>query len=254
MKTPRLDFALLLALMLGTTLWPLPAAGADLSSAKIRVLIVHGGHDFETNQFLKVFADNPDISFQVVQHPQAQAWFSAERARQYDVLVFYDMWQTISDQAKADLVSRLQEGKGLVALHHCLGSFQNWDEYARIIGGKYHLQKWLDHGLDKPASTYQHDVDFKVHVQDPAHPVTRGVTDFAIRDEAYGLTEVRPGVNVLLTTDEPRNGRAMAWSHTYGAARVVYLQLGHDHQAYDDPHYRRLVSQAIQWVRPQPKP
>lgn len=34
---------------------------------------------------------------------------------------------------------RAQEGKGLVALHHCLASFQDWDEYPKIIGGRYHL-------------------------------------------------------------------------------------------------------------------
>ena len=242
------------AVLLGFAVLALTAAAglradaAAVRSEKIRVLLVHGGHDFETNQFLQVFRDNPEVKLTVVQHPAAQAWFKPERAREYDVLVFYDMWQSISDEAKADLVALVKQGKPLVALHHCLGSFQKWDEYANIIGGRYHLDKWLDHGVEKPGSTYRHDVDFKIHVADPAHPITRGVADFAIHDETYGGFEVKPDSHVLLTTDEPSNGRNLAWWKTYGAARVVYLQLGHDHQAWDNPNYRRLLEQAIRWA------
>jgi type 1 glutamine amidotransferase len=28
----------------------------------------------------------------------------------------------------------------------------------------------------------------------------------------------------------------------------VYLQLGHDHWAYENPNYRELVARAIRWV------
>jgi uncharacterized protein len=216
--------------------------------AKTRVLLVHGGHDFETNQFLQVFRENPKITFIMVEHPKAQEWFRPERAAEYDVLVFYDMWQTISDQGKADLVSLLKSGKPLVALHHTLAAFQNWDEYANIIGGRYHQNKWKDGGTEKPASTYEHDVDFTVHVADPGHPVTRGIKDFRIHDEVYGGFVVYPESHILLTTDEPKNGRNIAWWKNYGKARVVYLQLGHDHKAYQDPNYRKLVAQAIDWA------
>ncbi len=84
-----------------------------------------------------------------------------------DVLVLYDMWQPITDEAKSDFVARLKEGKGLVALHHCLASYQQWPEYAKIIGGQYHL---------------------------------------------------------------------------------VYAELGHDHFAFENLNYRRLVAQAIRWT------
>ncbi|HNU99585.1 MAG TPA: ThuA domain-containing protein [Verrucomicrobiota bacterium] len=40
----------------------------------------------------------------------------------------------------------------------------------------------------------------------------------------------------------------MAWAKTYEAARVVYIQLGHDHLAYENPSFRRLVANAIRWV------
>lgn len=227
------------------------ASAADVSlsqSSKIRVLLVHGGHDFQTNQFLELFQQNPEITFTVAQQPQAQRWFSEPRAREYDVAVLYDMWQDISEEAQRDFVRLLQQGKGLVALHHSLCSYQKWEEYAKIIGGKYHLEQWSDRGASKPPSTYKHDVDFKVRVADPNHPVTSGLSDFTIHDETYGGFEVKPGSHILLTTDHPTSTSQIAWTTQYGRARVVYLQLGHDQLAFKDPNYRRLVGQAIRWT------
>ena len=223
-------------------------ASERTDASKLRVLVIYGGHSFETNEFFQVFCNNPEITFSTAHYPQAQTMFKPAAASSYDVLVFYDMWQDISDEAKSDLVNLIKGGKPLVALHHCLGSFQKWNEYANIIGGRYHEQKWNEHGAEKPASTYKHDVDFTVHVVEPSHPVTKGLTDFAIHDETYGRIEVRPGSQVLLTTDEPTASHALAWAKTYGQARVVYLQLGHDHQAYQNPSYQQLLKQAIRWV------
>ena len=222
-------------------------ASPSQAAEKIRALVVTGGHDFEREAFFKMFKDNPEITFQAVEHPQAQAWFKADAAAQYDVLVFYDMYQKIDDETKANLVSRLKEGKGLVALHHCLGSYQDWDEYTKIIGGKYHLKERLVSGVKKPGSTYKHDVQFRVKVADPKHPVTRGVKDFDIVDETYGGLEIRPGVTTLLTTEEATSSPAVGWAHMYEGTRVVTLQLGHDHKAYENPSFRRLLAQAIRW-------
>ena len=224
------------------------ASEPQAGRGKIRVLLVYGGHDFETNQFFHLFAQMPELTIQREEYPGAQKFFAAEHAKDYDVLVFYDMWQDISQKAKTDLIDRLREGKGLVALHHCLASFQSWEEYARIIGGRYHLKSWVDHGEEKPGSTYLHDVDFTAHVAHPNHPVTAGLQDFKMHDETYGGFEVGPQSDVLLTSDAPTSGRDIAWAKTYGPARVVYIQLGHDHRAYENPNYQRLVRQAIQWT------
>src|SRR6184192_1685194 len=101
----------------------------ESSSGKIRVMIFTGGHAFEKEQFFKLFKDNPDITFQAAEHPNAHMLLKPEAAKQYDVLLTYDLWQGITDEAKADFVARLKEGKGLVAVHHAIGSYQEWPEY-----------------------------------------------------------------------------------------------------------------------------
>jgi len=233
------------ALAVASFCWLAPE---PMAAEKLRLLVVHGGHEFETNQFLQVFRDNTNVTFDVAQHPQAHTRWQAEPSKEWDVLVLYDFWQEIDDSAKADLVARLKEGKGLVALHHALANYQKWPEYERMIGGKYYLEKQATNGVEKPQSTYKHDVEFTVRIANNQHPVTQGLTDFVIFDEVYGGFDVSSQTHALLTTDEPASGKTIAWAKTYEAARVVYIQLGHDHRAYENPHFRRLLDNAIRWV------
>ena len=222
-------------------------SGKD-SGNKIRVLVVTGGHDFEKEPFFKLFKENADISYEAVEHPNAHARLKAEAAKQFDVLVLYDMWQPITDDAKSDFVNRLKEGKGLVVLHHAIASYQEWPEYWKIVGARYYLKPMVVDGVEKRRSAFKHDMQFKVHVADPSHPVTRGVSDFDLHDETYKWFDVVPDSHPLLTTDEPESNRIIAWTRTYENARVVYLQSGHDHFAYENPNYQRLLKQAIRWT------
>src|SRR5207245_7000567 len=179
------------------------------SSDKIHVLVVTGGHDFEHELFFKLFKDNPEITFQTAEHPNAHALLKPEAAKQYDVLVVYDMWQNITDEAKADSVARLKEGKGLVALHHAIGSYQQWPEYWKIVGARYYMQKTNVDGVEKLRSAFKHDMHFKIHVADPDHPVTRGVKDFDMHDETYKWFDVASDSHPLLTTDEPESNKVI---------------------------------------------
>ncbi|WCJ59169.1 ThuA domain-containing protein [Fontisphaera persica] len=219
---------------------------------KIRVLVITGGHDYQTNEFWQVFKDNPAITFQPAVHPQAHDYWKAEAARQWDVMVLYDMWQPISAQAKSNLVARLHEGKGLVALHHSLANYQDWPEYRQIVGGKYVLKKEVLDGVERPGSTFKHDVLMQVRIASTAHPITRGLKDFEIHDETYGGLYVHPEVIPLLLCDTPTSSPIVAWAKTYANARVAAIQLGHDRLAYENPNFRKVLAQAIAWVARQP--
>ena len=224
------------------------AEPAKDSSGKIRVLVVTGGHDFEHDALFKLFSENPEITFEAAEHPKAHPLLRPESAGEYDVLVAYDMHQEISEQAKADLLAWLQAGKGFVVVHHAIASYQKWPEYAKIIGARYYLEKTNVDGVEKARSVYKHGMHFKVHVVDPSHPVTRGVSDFEIHDETYNLFDVANDVHPLLTTEEPESNKVIGWAKNYGKARVVYLQSGHDHFAYENPNYQQILRQAIRWA------
>ena len=240
---------LLLSVLTVGLLCPGPAFAAEASKGeKIRALVITGGHEFEKEQFFKVFKDNPDITFVAVEHPNAQAMFKAEAARQYDVIVMYDFNQKISDEAKADFVARLKEGKGLVVLHHAIATYPDWPEYWKIIGARYYLEKTVVDGVDKARSAYKHGMHFTIHVADPEHPVTRGVKDYEILDETYKWFDVAKDCHPLLTTEEPESNKVIAWAKNYEKARVVYMQSGHDHFAYENPAFQQVLRQAIRWT------
>ncbi|HOW65088.1 MAG TPA: ThuA domain-containing protein [Candidatus Paceibacterota bacterium] len=221
------------------------AAGSDVIT---KVLVITGGHDFEREPFFKMFQENSGIKFQAVEHPRAFEHFKPAAAQQYDVVVLYDMWQEIPEDAREDFQRLLRQGKGLVALHHCLASYQNWPEYEKIIGGKYYLEKQKIGDKEIPGSTYQHDVRFTVRIADQQHPITAGLSDFEIVDETYGGFGVLPGVQKLLTTQETTSGPVIGWTWKYEKAKVVYMALGHDHLAYENPNFRTLLARAIQWA------
>jgi type 1 glutamine amidotransferase len=134
-------------------------------------------------------------------------------------------------------------------MHHAYCSYQNWAEYQTIIGGRYHQKEWIDdNGISHPASTYKHDVRFRVKVADKEHPITKNVNDFDILDETYGNGSVNPEVHLLLFTDEPTSTPSLMWTNSYGKSKVVTLLLGHDNNAWTNPDFVKLLTQAILWV------
>lgn len=202
------------------------------------VLVITGGHDFQPEPFWGMFNSLDNLSFEAVTFPNAFQHLSIEGAKDYDALVFYDMWQDITPAQQAAYVDLLNYGVGIVSLHHALISFREWDEYDRIIGGVWTAGE----------NTVKHDVRYSVKIADPNHPVTRGITDFEIVDETYKGYAVNPNVHVLLRADHPDSAPVIGWTHRYGNSPIVYIQHGHDGLAYGNPNYRKLVSQAIRWV------
>jgi len=215
---------------------------------KLSVLIVTGGHEFEHEAFFAMFDSFDQIEYREVVHPQADEIYTDGTAAKYDVLVFYDMYQEITAEQKTAFLGLLKQGKGLVVLHHALASYQAWPEYEKIVGGKYFLKPHTENGRKIPGSTYKHGQNIPVHIVNPQHPVTKGLHDFRIHDEVYGGFSVSANVEPLLTTDHPLSGKTIAWAHRYENSRVVTIQLGHDHSAYENINYRKLVRRAILWV------
>lgn len=97
-------------------------------------------------------------------------------------------------------------------------------------------------------SRFRHDVDLDVKIADPAHPITRFMSDFRIHDEGYADMEILPSVKPLLTTEHPDSDKLVGWTHRYRNAPIVYLQLGHDSKSYSNPAYQRLLAQSIRWA------
>lgn len=215
---------------------------------RIRVLVVTGGHDYDTAAFGTLFASMQDLSFRVVSFPEAFRVFEPEHRKEFDVVVLYHMWQMITPEQEHNLAGCFGEGKPLVVLHHSICAFDDWEEYRNITGGRYfHRPDTID-GRVYPASGYKHDIRVKIHIADSTHPVTKDMSDVELMDETYRDFYVEPGVTPLLTTSTPGSSPVIGWAKTYGGTRVVTLQPGHDGRTFKTPWYREILLRAILWV------
>ena len=215
----------------------------------IRILVITGNHSYkveQSNQMLAGLGEN--ITYQIAELPAAYDMFLPENRSKYDVLVFYHMWQKITDEQAKVLAECIRQGKPLVALHHSICAYDDWPEYFNIIGGKYFHKPTTVNGKEYPVCSYIHDVHFNVRIANPGHPVTKGLQDFEIFDETYKGYYVENGVTPLLTTDESTSTPVIGWTKKYGKARIVTLQSGHDIPTFENPNFRKLLKQSIEWV------
>jgi uncharacterized protein len=211
---------------------------AKTGSKQLKVLLFTGGHDFHEESFYNMVFSIPGVKIDTLSQPVANQSLLSDSIFSYDVIVFYDMWKTISEREKEAFLRLTDRGTGLVFLHHSLVSYQDWDLFTRIRGGKYH----------EGYSTYKHDIVLDVKIVDPHHPVTSGLNDFVIHDEGYGNIEILPDVIPLLSADHPDCSEIIGWTNKYDNSKIVYLLLGHDNNAYADENFRALVRNAIAWT------
>ncbi len=167
---------------------------------KLRGLIITGGHGFSEKPFFEMFDSFENFSYDAVAFPEAFEKLNPQGVEPYDALVFYDMWQEIDTEQQSNFTEILKQGKGIVSLHHTILSYQNWEEYPNIIGGRYYTKPYTHAGVEFPSGTFQHGVRLSVHIIDPTHPVTQGIQDFEIEDETYNHFWVSKDVYTLLTT------------------------------------------------------
>ncbi|MCL4691495.1 MAG: ThuA domain-containing protein [Candidatus Hydrogenedentes bacterium] len=239
-------------LMLRGTEWA--ATGAvtipvpeDLPTPKVNGAVVVGGHSFDEAVFPQIFDAHEGASYEILEQKDDSEIFDNVENFPYNVVVLYNMGQKITEARQANLLKLLDQGVGLVVLHHAVAAFNQWPEYANIIGAKYYLEDTADH----TKSVYLHDVDFTVNVADPNHPVTRGLQEFVIHDETYNNYDIFDDNRVLLTTTETSSAPSLCWVRRYGNANVCFIQLGHGPEAFANPDYQRLVAQAATWAAKQ---
>ena len=256
----------------------------------IRVAVVTGGHKFDRSAFLDVFDSIDGIDWTHVEHPEAIDLVQPARAADFDVFVMYDMpgieFTRAVPPAKLlppppDYVTAfdalLVAGKGMVFLHHAIASWPSWEEYAHVIGGRFHYQPARLAGVDYPDSGYRHDVTHTVEVISPAHPICAGLpASFTITDEVYLYAVMEDDVLPLMRSDydfvdrnffsadrairgdrdrrsdtgwrHPVGSNLVAWTRIAGRSPIAYLQFGDGPTTYVDPNYRLILANAIRWA------
>jgi uncharacterized protein len=255
-------------------------------NAPVKCLVAVRGHPFDRTAFDSLFQAMEDVSATMVDQPAAAQLMTPEGMKNYDVLVLYDMpgldftqaepaeYLAPDEQLKAGFRALLESGKGVVALHHALAGWPTWHDYAEWLGGRFLYRPGSVRGKSCPDSGYRHEVTYTASVV-ADHPVTAGLPEqFELTDELYLAQVFEADVTPLLRSsatftrdhfysadaavkgrmfenegwDHPPGSNLIGWTKQALNSRVVYLQPGDGPSVYDNPHYRRLVENAIKWV------
>ncbi len=213
------------------------------TEGKIKTAVITGKHPFDVPAFHAAFRSMTEIDF----YPQHMEDFAAdigERRAEYDVLLFFNFHQETpgssgspADEApKAALDTLGDSEQGIFILHHALLAYPDWPPWARLVG------------LQAPSWRVHMDINLNIQVANPNHPITEGLNDWTMLDETYVVGEPDGDSEILLITEDPKSMRSIAWTRRYKNARVFCFQSGHDHNAYENPNFRRVISRGIQWA------
>ncbi len=253
---------------------------AALAAEKAKIVLVAGNpshgpgdHEFNAGCLLmeKCLKTDPNLDPVVVKGgwPMDESVFDGAKA-----IVFFMDGGGGHPMIQGDHLEKLQalmdKGVGLACMHYAVEvpkgkpgeKFQDW------IGG-YYETAW---------STNPH---WAAEIKSlPEHPITRGVTPFAIKDEWYFNMRFRPelkGVTPILVAapdDATRQGvsasprgpyahiveakgrpEILAWAvERPDGGRGFGFTGGHNHVNFGDPNFRKLVLNSILWVARQDVP
>lgn len=172
---------------------------------------------------------------------------SAPGLERYRLVVLHFMnWEQPGPgpAARENLRRFVERGGGLAGLHFACGAWHGeWPGFVELLG-----RVW--HGSGPGKSQHDPRGPFNVQINDPDHPVTRGLTNFVTDDELYTCLEGTSSIHVLARAFSRVDGQPhpMAWVRHYGTGRVFFTTLGHDVLALTNALVPRLLRQGCQWA------
>ena len=214
------------------------------AAAPIRVLVVTQGHSYPVEFYAMINSLEGITWTHATSHPEA---FRRPLEDRYDVVLLHDMLDVTPPETKQRLRAFVEAGRGVVSIHHAIVNYTDWPWwYEEIVGGKYFIKPLGEHA----ASGNREGVDFIVApvAGKRAHPVLKGVGPLTVNDEVYHRMWFSPRIDVLMETNHLENDRPVVYTGPSAKVRSVFIQLGHSASTMEDPGFRRLVGNAVEWA------
>lgn len=222
------------------------AGSARAADEQINVLLVTGfdvkSHQWRESTRMVQAILNESKRFDVTISEDKEV-FGSPSLSDYDAVVFsFGFWNEPepSEKAKAGLLDYVRNGGNVVALHFACSSFQEWDEYAQLLG-----RVWK-----KGVGGHGPYGEFTVNIKDSEHPVTQGLSDFKTEDELYAKLSGDAEVEVLASaySDWSGNVEPIVFAKRYGKGRVLQNVLGHGLDAKRNESYQQLLRRGVEWA------
>jgi type 1 glutamine amidotransferase len=222
-----------------------PVRSQDSAEKPIRVLIVEdqspGYYPMPTATGLRNII-RQDKRFEVVLAEDAEV-LGTDLPFDYDViLLHFKNYRTPKRDAamKANLEKFVTAGGGLFVYHFACGAFEDWAGFEKLSGRIWDpkLPPHDPYGL------------FTVQISDKAHPVTKDLGNFEIRDELYTcLKESAVPIHVLAEAVSVVDKKTypMAFVLENGKGRIFHTTLGHDDRSLSSAGFQTMIKNALAW-------
>jgi len=187
-----------------------------------------------------------------------------------------------TDDYRASIEALVASGKGMVLLNHGTVGWPLWPLWRQIHGSSFMLKQGELDGEVLPGSGYRGghgphpNPTFMLTPVDASHPVVAGLeAGFTVTDEIYiKSSRFEADVLPLMRSDydyvsenftppplappeeqgswqHPPGSNVVVWANSVGASPVVASDIGDSPEAFGNPGFRRLLSNALQWVASQ---
>ena len=166
-----------------------------------------------------------------------------EKINALDLIVPVWTMSKIGKEQLNNLLTAIENGVNIGGWHGGMAdAFRDSVDYQFMVGGQ-----WVAH----PGNI----IDYTVQITDNEHPITAGLSDFAMHSEQYYL-HVDPSNKVLATTTFSGEHCAwidatvmpVVWTRQWGKGRVFYSSLGHVLTDFDVPEAREIVRRGLLWA------
>lgn len=182
---------------------------------------------------------------------------NAKYLNRFDAVIQLDFPPYTWPEAAQDaFIDYIENGLGgYIGFHHAtlIGEFDGypkWEWFSEFMGG-ISFSNYI-----APLA------DGTVHLEDTGHPVLKDVAPvFTIKDDEWYTYDKNPrdnkNIRVLANVDEnsykPTSDVRMGdhpviWTNTSVKARNVYFQFGHSPKLLDNDDFKKLLTNAINWV------
>jgi len=209
-----------------------PALGQAPDGGRVRILFLgdNGHHQPErrAKEILPVLAQRGIDMF----YTDELGDLNPTELNQYHALLLYNNHVSVSPDQMNALMGFVQRGGGLVVVHCASASFQNSEEFIRLVGAAF-----KSHGTGT----------FSTVTVAANHPVMQGVPAFETWDETYVHTKHNPDRTVLAVRREGTHEEPWTWVRNYGEGRVFYTAWGHDQRTWGNEGFQTLLERGVKW-------
>lgn len=212
--------------------------------SKSALFVVGGWEGHTPFQSAEIFAGLlRDEGYAVEISDTLDTYLDADKLARLDLIVPCWTMSKITDAQANGLLNAVQSGVGVGGWHGTMGdSFRENTNYQFMVGGQ-----WVAH----PGNI----IDYTVNITNHDHPITTGLSDFAMHSEQYYM-HTDPSNNVLATTTFNGDtnpwiaGTVMpvVWTRQWGSGCVFYSSLGHVFGDFDVPEAREIVRRGLLWA------